>query len=780
MKKNLLLALSSLIGLSAFAQVRLPGEKDPDPKFTWEKHSAVAPAKMNSVNQGVPFLNRKTKGIVQATTFDPTWANRFQTVLDSAMAATNSKGASVAVYSPEYGTWTGVSGISHPGLPVTADMRFGVGSNTKLFIAVTMVKLQEEGLLTLDDHLYQWLPTFQNIDSTTTIKQLLSHQSGIFDYWNDLPSIFDQIWDDTSRFWTTEEIINSVGPPHFAPGNGYSYSNTNYVLAGMIIEAATGQTWVQKLHDVVFDPLNLDSTFVGAFEPRNGLCSAEWDAWANKVVTNTPMTAEYSQANACGAVLATASEMVQWYKALFNGSIISDSSLQMVLSLDPSSLYGLGIVGGPLNQGVYSHSGGMCGFLSFVLYDVQKQAIICMLFNNRDTDLNSVLGALMNVFYNDYPKADNDAGIARIKTPHDQNCTATLAPVVELTNYGTQPLTTVSIHYQVDQGIPVVFNWSGILNPGETGSVILPNITAVTGHHTFTAYTTLPNGEPDGHTFNDLALKDFIIEPALPVISELFEGFESGVFPPEGWTVNPASIGQWGITPLARLGGNNSLARCNYNDMWTGTHFDFELPLLNISSMFNTDFKFDYAYRKVPGVLGDSLQVTISRDCGETWTTLFNKGSWDLATVPGVTYDMFYPDSPDDWKRASFPLAYFEGSMLIRFHAVNGYGNIIYIDNINLDLLTGIRDDKISSSFTVYPNPFSSATTFTYSLAEPSQVTLSVYDNYGRLVAVPVQAFQKQGEQKVIWDSPYLPAGVYYCRMQVGNDVLSMKMIRIR
>ena len=152
----------------------------------------------------------------------------------------------------------------------------------------------------LDDHLYQWLPSFQYVDSTTTIRQLLTHQSGIWDYWNDSPSIFDSIWADTSRFWTTEEIIGSIRAPHFAPGNGYRYSNTNYVLAGMIIEAATGQTWVQKLHDFIFDPVELDSTFVGAFEPRNGPVAAEWDAYFGHLITNSPMTAEYSQANACG------------------------------------------------------------------------------------------------------------------------------------------------------------------------------------------------------------------------------------------------------------------------------------------------------------------------------------------------------------------------------------------------------------------------------------------------------------------------------------------------
>lgn len=778
MKRFLLFTLAILIGLSGLAQIRIPGEKFPDPQFSWKQRSDVAPKKVNLAVPRKPMkinVNRDSNG---AATFDTTWANKFQTALDSTMVATNSKGASVAVYSPEYGTWTGVSGISHPGVLITADMRFGVGSNTKLFIAVTMVKLQEEGLLTLDDHLYQWLPNFQYVDSSITIKQLLNHQSGLFDYWNDSPSLISQAWPDTGRFWTPLEIIGSIGQPHFAPGNGYGYSNTNYVLAGMIIEAATGQTWVEKLHDVIFDPISLDSTFVGAFEPRSWPCAAEWDYFGGLCVTNVPMTAEYSQANACGAILATASEMVQWYNALFSGYILSDSSLQMVLSLDPSSMYGLGIQGGPLNQGFYSHTGGMFGYISMVLYDIQKQAIICMLFNNRDTDLNSVINALMTVFYDEYPMAPDDAGISGIEIPEDHNCVTTLAPEVELVNYGTQALTSVSIHYRIDEDDTLVFNWTGTLNPGESENVILPEINAAVGQHTISAFTTLPNGEPEGHVFNDEYWKDFIVEAEAPLISELFEGFEGNEFPPEGWTVNPESIAQWGITPLANLDGNNSLARCNYGDMWTGYHYDFELPLLKISSYYNTDFKFDYAYKRYPGALGDSLVVSISRDCGDTWTKVFNKGGYSLSTVTGASYDMFYPDSPEDWDRVSIPLSTFEGPMLIRFHAINGNGNILYIDNINLDLLTDIKTEKISYDFMVYPNPSTGQFTFEFYLQQQSSVNLVVLNSLGRVVATLADGVLTPGAHQLYWNAGNLSAGMYYLQLKTDNQFITKKIIK--
>ena len=140
------------------------------------------------------------------STFDPTWAARFQTVLDSVVAADNIMGATAAVMAPGEGIWSGISGNSMPGVPLTSEMRFGIGSNTKLFIAVTMMKLQEEGLLSLDDHLYQWLPSYSYIDSSITIRQLLSHQSGIYNY-TDNNSFWNEVYADTAHFWTPQEIL---------------------------------------------------------------------------------------------------------------------------------------------------------------------------------------------------------------------------------------------------------------------------------------------------------------------------------------------------------------------------------------------------------------------------------------------------------------------------------------------------------------------------------------------------------------------------------------------
>ena len=700
MKTTLLITVLFLSCITTFAQINDPVWNQRDFRnFRNEESIKVNPVK--SIDTGNMEQKSAGQNYVSdyASNFNPVWANRFQTVLDSLMRANpTSKGASMAVYTPEEGMWTGVSGISHPGVPITPDMRFGIGSNTKLFVAVAILKLQEEGVLNIDDHLYQWLPPIKNVDSTATIRQLLTHQSGIFDFLNDRPAMFqDSIWADTARFWTSPEILATIGPPHFAPGNGYRYSNTNYLLAALVIESATGKTWVQKLHDLIFDPLNLDSTFVGAFEPRNGSVAAELDRFSGNLITNSPMTAEYSMVHGGGSILSTASEMVQWYNALFNGSVISESSMQMMLSFDPSSLYGLGIMVIESYPHSYLHGGGMLGYGSGMIYDIKRKAILCILANGDVVE--RIVFSLMDVFFYEYPKPINDAGIANVIAPWAYFCNNIITPKVELKNNGSSPLSSVSLNYKIDDGTISVVNWTGLLNPGKTIDVSLPSISPDEGFHEFTCYTTLPNGESEGYTFNDTLRSNFFVNTQASAIPWLFEGFDGNGFPREGWTLNSSSILQWGETPLTGLNGSGAGVANNFDRSGViGQYRDLQLPLLNVSNLKNTDFSFDFAYASQPGNSMDSLQVSVSEDCGETWHKLFYKGGISLQTSSQTSL-VYYPKSTNEWKHESFSLSNFKGNILIRFRARYGYSNNLYIDNIRVGMFAYVQSvttDKLS------------------------------------------------------------------------------------
>ena len=704
---------------------------------------------------------------VKAQTFNTLWASQFQTALNTAVSTNNIKGASVAIYSPGQGLWTGVSGNSSLGVPITADMSFGIASNTKLFIATVILKLQEQNVLSLNDHLYQWLPSFPNIDSTATIRQLLSHQTGFFDYLNDNCCLWtDSIWADSSRFWTSQELLAIIGAPHFAPGMGCQYSNTNYLLAAMIIESATGNTWVQNLHTFIFDPLNMDSTFVGTFEAPNGTVAHMWDAtWGE--ISNSPMTSLFTTGTAAGGILSTSSEMVQWYSALFSGQIIADSSLKEILNFQPIQCgyvgfnYGLGLMesyySDPTIDYAYYHSGSMLGYQSIMWYDVRTKSTFCFLTNGGLTNANALVNPIFSVFHNQYPKLPNDAGIYSIVNPLGNGCSASHNPSVTLKNYGNNILNSVNINYKIDGGVPAVYNWVGALGIGNQVAVTLPVIIATSGSHKFTCYTSAPNAGIEGYTFNDTAKSDFIVNTSAAVNAPFTENFEGAIFPPPGWNLNsPSAIDeslyyQWGQTSVAPFNGSYSAAIGSAG--FFGAFYDLDMPMINITGVTNPALEFEYAYAYYPGYY-DSLNVLISSDCGVSWQSLFYKGGYSLKTAP-ATYNYFWPTAAQ-WKHETISLAAYTGEVMIRFRKICGWSNNLFIDAVSVAQSTGISTIALNETgISIYPNP---TTDYIY-MSETGNIAL--FDFSGKLL------LEEKNTNKL--DISALPAGMYFLR--VGDNL---------
>ncbi|MFM7176503.1 MAG: serine hydrolase [Bacteroidota bacterium] len=317
---------------------------------------------------------------VQAQSFDPVLAGRLQNVIDSMRTTNNIKGLSACVIYPGVGTWKGVSGVSHFGTPINSDMEFGIASNTKLFTGVLMLKLAESGLLTLEDSLHEHLPTFNNIDSSITIRQLLNHTSGLDDV-TSVPGYSDSILNDPNRIYTAAELITWAGQPLFPAGTDWNYCNTNYLLAGMIAESVTGQPYGQLLRDDILTPLQLDSTFLDVYD---SVIYAIANPWQNGFNNNAiPRKSLNSAAWAAGAMYSTSGEMVQWYDALMNGQVLSPSSFQELTTFVGSGNYSMGIAEtNVVNRTVWCHGGAIWGgYSSSMMYDTTAGIIICVLTN---------------------------------------------------------------------------------------------------------------------------------------------------------------------------------------------------------------------------------------------------------------------------------------------------------------------------------------------------------------------------------------------------------------
>lgn len=337
--------------------------------------------------------------IVNAQTFDPVLASELQNKIDSIRTANNLKGISASVIYPGMGTWKGVTGVSHAGTPITSDMLFGIASNTKLFTGVLLLKLAENNIIQLDDSLHEYLPTFNNIDSNITIRQLLNHTSGLDDV-TSVPGYPDSMLTNPNRIFTASELMTWAGPPLFPAGTSWNYSNTNYLLSGMIAESATGQSYSQLLRDSILTPLQLDSTFLDVYETILYPVAHPWQAGVNN--NSIPRTSVNSAAWAAGALYSTSGEMVQWYSALMNGQVLNSNSFNELTTFVGSGNYGMGISQATvIGRTVWTHGGTIWGgYNSSMMYDPATGIIICVLINQLPAQAFYVSTQLLSTLIN--------------------------------------------------------------------------------------------------------------------------------------------------------------------------------------------------------------------------------------------------------------------------------------------------------------------------------------------------------------------------------------------
>lgn len=284
--------------------------------------------------------------------------------------------------------WTGASGVSDraTGRAVVPTDRYRVGSITKTFTAVVILQLMEEGRISLDDRLSSFV-TFPGGDGIT-IRHLLSHTSGIYDYYGSPAVVADQ-----SRPWARDEVIAvaAAQPPLFAPGANWAYSNTNYFLLGMVIERITGNAYHVEVRRRLLTPLGLDETYLeGPESLPGGLVVRSYEHRSGPYVDITALT-HPSLGWSAGSYISTAEDMEDWGRAVFTGSVLSPATRALMLT--PTALPGgrtgqtglcifvqnLGATLGTL----YSHHGWFGGFRTVMGYLPAHDAMT-VAFSNDD------------------------------------------------------------------------------------------------------------------------------------------------------------------------------------------------------------------------------------------------------------------------------------------------------------------------------------------------------------------------------------------------------------
>ena len=209
------------------------------------------------------------------------------------------------------------------GVPLTSDHVFRLGSITKQFTAASIMLLEQQGKLTVDDLITKHLPGYPTNGYEITIEHLLTHTSGIFSY-TSIPGYMmgNEIRADLS----TEELVEVFDDLEmdFGPGERWSYSNSGYVLLGAIIEKVSGQSYADFVKENIFEPLGMNNSHYGGSQlipDRASGYQAIEDGY-----TNAPFLS-MTQPHAAGSLLSTVGDLARWNAGLFGGDLLTEESV---------------------------------------------------------------------------------------------------------------------------------------------------------------------------------------------------------------------------------------------------------------------------------------------------------------------------------------------------------------------------------------------------------------------------------------------------------------------
>ncbi|NGP88824.1 serine hydrolase domain-containing protein [Fodinibius halophilus] len=271
--------------------------------------------------------------------------------------------------------------------------KYRIGSVTKTFTAAMIFQLIEEDKLLLNTSLADFYPEIPQADSIT-IEHLLAHRAGLYNFTN-ASDYSDWMTEQRSKDQLLELFRNDE--PQFSPGQQTSYSNTNYVLLGFIIEDITGQSYADQLEKRITEPLELEHTYYGGSisSDKNEAYSfrPSQEGW-----TKAPET-DMSIPGGAGAIVSTPGDLTDFIRALFKGKVVSEESLDKMTNTKQGM--GMGLMKIPFyNTFAYGHGGGIDGFKSNLSYFPGEDVALAVTTNALNYSMNDILLGTLSIYFN--------------------------------------------------------------------------------------------------------------------------------------------------------------------------------------------------------------------------------------------------------------------------------------------------------------------------------------------------------------------------------------------
>ncbi|MFH8384268.1 serine hydrolase domain-containing protein [Kitasatospora sp. NPDC018058] len=371
------LALTGLLAVSACSSGSKPARQATDPAVTAEP-AALSPS---ATIPPSPSPGAASSGAVVPLTPDVT--SRLDAAIQRVMSQASVPGVSVGIITPG-GTYQKSFGVADKtaGTPMDPGLLGRIGSETKTFTATAVLQLVDQGKVSLDDPISQYVDGVPG-GAGITVRQLGEMRSGLFPYSSD-PDFVNTLINDPNRVFTPDQLL-AYGYKHpavFPPGAQFQYNNSNYILLGKLIENVGRKPADDLLKDQVFTPASLGRTSF----PVDGTMPVPY---AHGYTDQTPNGDLQDATNwnpswawTAGAAISTLADLESWAKTVATGTLLSPATqaqrLKTLPTGDPGVTYGFGLFD---NNGWIGHNGSMPGYESVAVYMPETQSTLVMLLN---------------------------------------------------------------------------------------------------------------------------------------------------------------------------------------------------------------------------------------------------------------------------------------------------------------------------------------------------------------------------------------------------------------
>lgn len=308
------------------------------------------------------------------------------------LAESNKFMGSVAILHNDNVIYTNSTGFSNVEKQRKPDKSttYGIGSISKVFTSVLVLRAVEENKLTLSRKLSEYFPSIKNSDKIT-IGNLLNHRSGIHNLTNDKNFLE---WNTQKKSESEMIQIITKGGSDFEPDSKAEYSNSNYILLSYILEKIYKESYSDILQEKIVKKLGLRNTYFGnKMNEDNESYSYKFNVnWVKQSQTNPSIPL------GAGAIFSTPTDLTKFASGLFSGKIISKESLKSMIKMNDN--FGYGIFEIPYKEKIgYGHRGGIDGFNSVVTYFTKDKVSIAILSNGNNYDIDKVLFAVENFVF---------------------------------------------------------------------------------------------------------------------------------------------------------------------------------------------------------------------------------------------------------------------------------------------------------------------------------------------------------------------------------------------